>query len=63
MKLNVGSTDKNIRIILAIIIAAFGIYFKSWWGAVALVPLITAFAGICPLYKILGVNTRNVSPE
>jgi len=63
MKLNVGSADKSIRIILAIVIAALGVYFKSWWGAVALVPLITAFAGICPLYKILGISTRNVSQE
>ena len=29
MKSNIGNTDKSIRIILGIIIAAAGVYFKS----------------------------------
>lgn len=57
MKSNVGKSDKNIRIVLGIIIVAAGVYFKSWWGIVAIVPLITAFTGVCPLYKLLGVNS------
>ena len=31
MKSNVGKPDKNIRIVLGIIIVAAGVYFKSWW--------------------------------
>jgi len=58
MKSNVGKTDKAIRIVLGIIIAAAGFYFKSWWGIVAIVPLVTAFAGFCLLYRLLGINTR-----
>ena len=57
MKPNVGNTDKIIRITLAIIIAASGIYFKSWWGLVAIVPLVTGVISFCPLYKFFGVNT------
>ncbi len=57
MKQNVGKTDRYIRIVLAILIIAAGIYFKSWWGVVAVVPLVTAFTGLCPLYKILGLRT------
>ena len=57
MKSNVGKTDKSIRIVLGIIIAAAGFYFKSWWGIVAIVPLLTAVTGFCPLYKLLGVDT------
>ena len=57
MKCNVGKTERMIRIVLGIIIAVAGVYFKSWWGIVAIVPLITAFAGFCPLYKLLGINT------
>ena len=57
MKSNVGKPDKNIRIVLGIIIVAAGVYFKSWWGIVAIVPLITAFTGVCPLYKLLGINS------
>ncbi len=57
MKPNVGNTDKIIRITLAIIIAAIGIYFKSWWGLVAIVPLVTGVISFCPLYKFFGVST------
>ena len=57
MKRNISKTDKNIRIVLGVIIATTGVYFKSWWGIVAIVPFITAFTGVCPLYKLLGINT------
>ncbi len=57
MKHNVGKADKVIRIILAIIIAGLGYYFKSWWGLVAIVPLATAFMNFCPLYPIFGIST------
>ena len=57
MKQNVGNIDKIIRMILAIIIAALGIYFKSWWGLVALVPLATALLSFCPFYPIFKIST------
>jgi len=57
MKKNVGDTDKGARIIIGVIIALAGLYFKSWWGMLALIPFVTAFTGTCPLYSILGVNT------
>ncbi len=58
MKQNVGNVDKVIRIILAIVIAALGIYYKNWWGLVALVPLATALMSFCPLYPLLKISTR-----
>jgi len=58
MKKNVGHIDKIIRIILAIIIAALGFYYQSWWGLLALIPLVTVFTSFCGLYPILGINTR-----
>ncbi len=57
MKCNVGYTDKIIRITLAVFIAALGIYFQSWWGLVAIVPLATGLSLFCPIYKIFGLNT------
>jgi hypothetical protein len=60
---NVGQTDKIIRIVLAIILAALD-YFEvvkgafSWvLSAVGIVLLVTAFLNFCPLYKILGKST------
>lgn len=57
MTCNVGKTDRIIRFILAIAIAAAGLYFQSWWGLVALVPLLTGVSLFCPIYKIFGLNT------
>ena len=60
MKCNIGNTDKIVRFILAIIIGAVGFYFKSLWGLLAMVPLITGLISFCPLYKIFGLNTCSV---
>ncbi len=57
MKKNVGSIDKIIRVILAIIIGALGYYYQTWWGLVAIVPLATAFMNFCPLYPIFGISS------
>lgn len=57
MKSNVGTTDKVIRIIIALVIAALGIYYQSWWGLVAIIPLATAMFSSCGLYTLLGINT------
>jgi hypothetical protein len=59
MKSNVGKTDRTIRMIVALAIAAAGLYFQSWWGLVALLPMVTAYTGFCPLYSLLGINTCN----
>lgn len=60
MKSNVGSTDKIIRIILGVVIIAAGFYFKTWFGLVGIVPLLTAFVSFCPLYSLVGINTCKV---
>jgi hypothetical protein len=57
MKCNVGNTDKLVRFTLAISIAAVGFYVKSWWGLLAVVPLITGLISFWPLYKFFGLNT------
>lgn len=57
MKCIVGKTDKTIRYIAGFLIAAAGIYFQSWWGLVAIIPLATATISWCPLYAPFGINT------
>jgi len=54
---NVGKADKVIRITIGIIIGALGIYFKSWWGLVGLIPVFTALIHWCPLYLPFGIRT------
>lgn len=57
MKINVGRTDKTVRVVLGVIIIGLGIYFKSWWGLVGLVPLLTGVMNFCPIYRLLGIST------
>jgi Protein of unknown function (DUF2892) len=63
MKTNMGKTDRTFRMLLSIVIAFAGYYYKSWWGLVALVPLVTAFTGNCPLYSLFGINTCEKKSE
>lgn len=57
MNINIGSTDRMLRVIAGVIIIAVGVYYQSWWGVVGLVPLLTGLFRFCPLYKMLGTNT------
>jgi hypothetical protein len=60
MKPNIGRSDKTIRLLLSVVILAAGVYFKSWWGLLAIVPLVTVAISFCPLYSFLGINTCEV---
>ncbi|MEO5359419.1 MAG: DUF2892 domain-containing protein [Nitrospirota bacterium] len=44
------------RIILGSILIAIGVYFKSWQGAITVVPIASGFIGICLIHKILGLS-------
>jgi hypothetical protein len=57
MRCNVGKTDRAIRIIIGIVLIAAGLYFKSWWGALGIVPLLTGALRWCPPYQLLGIST------
>jgi len=57
MKCNVGKTDRIIRVILGVGIVAGGFYFKSWWGAIGVVPIFVAAIGWCPAYVPFGISS------
>ena len=57
MKVNTGKIDRTVRVIIGVGMAVVGIYFKSWWGLIGLIPLFTAALGFCPLYVPLKINT------
>lgn len=63
MKTNVGSLDRIIRVILGCAILGAGYYFKSWWGLIGAVPLLTAVFGFCPAYLPFGLNTCSLKRE
>jgi len=60
MQCNVGKTDKILRVVVGVLIIAAGIYFKSWWGAIGLLPIATGLCKYCPLYPLLGITTCKV---
>ncbi|MFI0427966.1 DUF2892 domain-containing protein [Mariniflexile sp. HMF6888] len=63
MKKNMGSTDKGIRVAIAIVIAL--LYYldivKGTFAyiliALAIIFLLTSFFSFCPLYAPFGINT------
>jgi hypothetical protein len=63
MKANMGSTDRVIRIVLAVVLAA--LYFSGVISGtlgivlvvVAVVFALTSLVSFCPLYPIIGINT------
>lgn len=64
MKQNMGTTDRVIRIAVAVIIALLyatgtisGI-LAAILGIVALVFIVTSFIGYCPAYTPLGISTK-----
>lgn len=61
MQQNIGRIDRAVRIVGGIAIIGAGVYFQSWWGAIGIVPLATAFIGWCPAYAPFGFSTRDKS--
>ncbi len=64
MKKNMGTVDKSIRILVAVIIAIL-FFTKVIEGILAIILLIvavmfivTSFISVCPMYPVLGINTR-----
>jgi hypothetical protein len=57
MKRNMGKTDRIVRGVIGIAGVALGFYFQTWWGLFALIPLVTAAIGFCPLYVPFKIST------
>lgn len=58
MRQNEGSLDRALRVIVGIgLIAMVFVGPKTAWGWIGVVPLLTGLVGICPLYRLIGMNT------
>jgi uncharacterized membrane protein len=73
MNQNVGSMDKRVRTALGAVLGlgslaalagavSLPILAAPVLGAASLIMLVTATAGTCPIYSLLGVDTCPVSP-
>jgi len=63
MKVNIGTTDKAMRIsiglilIMVTIIISMGTMFKIIVMAMGLLALLSSIFGFCFLYRLIGLNT------
>lgn len=59
MEKNVGAVDRVMRVGLGLLIAsAIFIGPRTPWALVGLIVVGTGLLGWCPLYEIVGMNTR-----
>jgi len=60
MTRNLGEIDRLARVVAGLALLSMLMFVGSGWrwlGLIGLVPLLTALAGWCPAYGILGVKT------
>lgn len=57
MKANMGKIDRVFRVFVGVATLILGFVFKSWWGVIGIVPLVTAAVKVCPAYLPLGLST------
>lgn len=63
MKKNLGSIDRSIRLIIAVVLVSLylsGVVTGTWAVAglgVAAIMVLTSLMNYCPIYGLLGVNT------
>jgi hypothetical protein len=55
---NEGTIDRAIRVILGLALLSIVVVGpKTMWGLIGLIPLVTGLVGMCPLYRLAGIDT------
>ena len=58
MKINVGTVDRVLRIVVGLVLIGLAASGKvGVWGWIGVVPLLTGVFRFCPAYTLLGMNT------
>lgn len=52
-----GKADRIIRGIIGLILLTIALVYHTWWGAIGIIPLVTALIGFCPMYVIFGIKS------
>ena len=66
MTRNIGTLDRALRLIIGfVILGLFGALAAPWkyLTLLGLIPVGTALTGNCPLYTVLGIDTRGRKPD
>jgi len=58
MSRNEGTADRVLRVIVGVaLIAIVFVGPQTPFGWIGVVPLLTGLFGMCPLYRLIGINT------
>ena len=63
MQKNMGTVDRTLRVVIGVLLVAYAIPIGfpatgwNWVGWIGVILLLTAFVGMCPLYRIIGLST------
>ena len=58
MEKNVGGVDRILRIIIGLgLISLVYVGPQTPWGWIGVIPLLSAIAGFCPAYRLIGLST------
>jgi hypothetical protein len=63
MKPNVGGLDRIVRILAGLAILGAGFYFKSWFGLIGIVPILTGTFRFCPAYLPFGFSSCKTNDQ
>lgn len=63
METNVGNADRALRLVAGALIIALGVYFKTWWGLMGIVPLFTGTVSWYPAYLPFGISTQRKASD
>ena len=63
MRVNMGTIDRVIRVVIAAVLIGVGLGVVRGPGGIAMamigvIPLLTGLSGFCPLYLPFGIDTR-----
>jgi len=66
MRVNMGTIDRVIRVVIAAVLIGVGLGVVRGSGGIAMavigvIPLLTGLSGFCPLYLPFGIDTRGRS--
>lgn len=61
MQTNEAGLERVLRVVVgAVLLALVFVGPRTPWGWLGLLPLLTGLVGFCPLYRLVGIDTRRL---